>query len=417
MEKENRIPPSRRRPAGSDGPAPTALATQGKSASDDPAGGDAGSGQDEEGLAGDRPGAKHGGIGPAEAVPGPRAPQGQPAASSALPQRVRGMSDGPRPPAQVARPVLPPSFLERVRAAAEAEQRLEQRAQEEARQPTQPEPPAARPAEPRRPPRFVRSRDWKARSDKKDQVRGDQPGPGPQRGTAGDHPGPVREGPAHGGNGMSRGTGEPDQGGTRTASGTPGAGVNGAAEPGRPAALPRREKGVNHGLRPAAQVRPGTAVPPEPMTGDALTEPIPVIRVSPTGEPLPPAGMGGGIPGPDAPPSAAQAAGQPQARADAGQAPAAQAAAGTVAPGKATPERAPAAAKATAPEKTSAPEKAPARHAAAKKAAPGRAAAAKKAPAGPAAEQPSPGQAAAQQAAAQQAARPAGGRAGGGAAG
>jgi hypothetical protein len=125
MEKENGVPLPRRRPAGSDGPAPTALATQGESASDDPAGGDAGAGQDEEELAGGRPGAKRGGIAPAEAVPGPRVPQGRPAASSALPQRVRGMSDGPRPPAQVARPVLPPSFLERVRAAAEAEQRME----------------------------------------------------------------------------------------------------------------------------------------------------------------------------------------------------------------------------------------------------------------------------------------------------
>ena len=157
MEKENGVPLPRRRPAGSDGPAPTALATQGESASDDPAGGDTRVGQDEEELAGGRPAAKRGGIAPAEVVPGPRAPQGRPVASPALPQRVRGMSDGPRPPAQVARPVLPPSFLERVRAAAEAEQRLEQRAQEEARQQAEPEPPAARPAEPRRPSRFVRS--------------------------------------------------------------------------------------------------------------------------------------------------------------------------------------------------------------------------------------------------------------------
>src|ERR1700722_10397092 len=215
MEKENGIPPSRRRPAGSDGPAPTALATQGESAADDPAGGDTGDGRDEEELAGGRPGGKRDGKAQAEAGPGPRAPQGRPVASPALPQRVRGMSDGPRPPAQVARPVLPPSFLERVRAAAEAEQRLEQRAQEEARQPAEPEPPAARPAEPRRPPRFVRSRDWIARSgDKKERARGDQAGPGPQRGTAGDQLRPAREGLA--GNG------------------------NDAAEPGPTVVLPRR---------------------------------------------------------------------------------------------------------------------------------------------------------------------------------
>src|SRR6202034_2388601 len=54
MEKENGVPLPRRRPAGSDGPAPTALATQGESASDDPAGGDTGAGQDEEELGGGR---------------------------------------------------------------------------------------------------------------------------------------------------------------------------------------------------------------------------------------------------------------------------------------------------------------------------------------------------------------------------
>jgi hypothetical protein len=44
-----------------------------------------------------------------------------PGTSSSLPRRVRGTSDGPRPPAQVARPVLPPSLLERVRAAVQAD--------------------------------------------------------------------------------------------------------------------------------------------------------------------------------------------------------------------------------------------------------------------------------------------------------
>jgi hypothetical protein len=394
MEKENRIPPSRRRPGGSDGPAPTALATQGESASDDPAGGDAGSGQDEEGLAGGRPGAKQGGLGPAEAVPGPRAPQGQRVASSPLPQRVRGMSDGPRPPAQVARPVLPPSFLERVRAAAEAEQRLEQRAQDEARHPTEPEPPAARPAEPRRPPRFVRSRDWMARSgDKKERARGDQAGPGPQRGTAGDQLRPTREGLAGGG--------------------------NDAAEPGPAAALPRRTAGASPGPRPAAQARPDTPVAPEPRPADASTEPIPVIRVSLTGEPLPPADMGSGIPATDGPPAAvtAQAPSPRPAQATTAQAPAGQA------------QAAPAPAEQTRTEQTrteqtrteqarteqarteqarteQAPaEKAPARHAAAtKRAAAGHSAAAKRAAAGQAdAQRPSRQQAAAQQAAGRQA--------------
>ena len=56
---------------------------------------------------------------------------GQPApfeAPASLPRRLRGTGDRPRPPARVARPVLPESFLERVRAAAEAARREEEQA-------------------------------------------------------------------------------------------------------------------------------------------------------------------------------------------------------------------------------------------------------------------------------------------------
>ena len=56
---------------------------------------------------------------------------GQPApfeAPDSLPRRVRGVGDRPRPPARVARPVLPESFLERVRAAAEAARREDEQA-------------------------------------------------------------------------------------------------------------------------------------------------------------------------------------------------------------------------------------------------------------------------------------------------
>ena len=131
MEKENRIPLPRRRP-GSDGPAPTAITTSAQDASDDgPAASDARLGQEEEGRTGGGRAAGQGGMGSGEARPG-LAGAG---ASPGLPRRVRGMSDGPRPPAQVARPALPASFLERVRAAAEAEQRLEERAQEPAGSP------------------------------------------------------------------------------------------------------------------------------------------------------------------------------------------------------------------------------------------------------------------------------------------
>jgi len=367
MEKENGVPLPRRRPAGSDGPAPTALATQGESASDDPAGGDTGAGRDEEELAGGRPGAKRGGIAPAEAVPGPREPQGRPVASSALPQRVRGMSDGPRPPAQVARPVLPPSFLERVRAAAEAEQRLEQRAQEEARQPAEPEPPAARPPEPRRPPRFVRSRDWMARGgDKKERARGDQAGPGPQRGTAGDQLRPAREGPAGGG--------------------------NGAAEPGPTVVLPRRAVGDSPRPAPAAQARPDTAVPPAPVPADASTEPIPVIRVSPAGEPLPPADATPATDAAQAPSRRPAQAATDQAATD--QAPAAQGRPAPPLSGQPRTEQAPAG-RARSDQAPAGP--APARHAgAAKRAAAGHSRAAKKAAGQPEPQWPARREAAAQ---------------------
>ena len=119
MEKENRIPLPRRR-SGSDGQAPTALATSAQTASDDgAAGGDARPGQDEEGKTGNGPDAGRGGMGSAEARPGLGGAGERAGASSGLPRRVRGMSDGPRPPAQVARPALPASFLERVRAASD----------------------------------------------------------------------------------------------------------------------------------------------------------------------------------------------------------------------------------------------------------------------------------------------------------
>ena len=58
-------------------------------------------------------------------------PPGQPTpfeAPASLPRRLPGTGDRPRPPARVARPVLPESFLERVRAAAEAARREDEQA-------------------------------------------------------------------------------------------------------------------------------------------------------------------------------------------------------------------------------------------------------------------------------------------------
>ncbi len=97
MEKGSRVPPlSQRAPKVTEGS--TALAES------SPEGGQAGR----------------------DAVPEQRnAESASPEAPAALPQRVRGASDGPQPPERVARPVLPASFLERVRAAAQAEAQAE----------------------------------------------------------------------------------------------------------------------------------------------------------------------------------------------------------------------------------------------------------------------------------------------------
>ena len=65
---------------------------------------------------------------PGAEAPAPQAPvpdAASPVASNGLPRRVRGMSDGPQPPARVARPVLSQSLLERVRAAVQADAEAE----------------------------------------------------------------------------------------------------------------------------------------------------------------------------------------------------------------------------------------------------------------------------------------------------
>ena len=204
MEKEDCIPPSRRRAARSGRPGPTALATPDGSGSAGPADGDARPGQ-YEALTEGRPGERRDGMVPRTAAPGLAGTEAQPGEPPALPRRVRGMSDGPRPPVQVARPVLPPSFLERVRAAAEAEQLLEQHTQEQTEKPAEARPEAAmvRLPEPRRPPRFVRSRDWMTRNadknaDKKGQSRVDQTGPEERRRAPGDQPSSAGDGAADG---------------------------------------------------------------------------------------------------------------------------------------------------------------------------------------------------------------------------
>ena len=286
-------------------------------------------------------------MGSAEARPGLGGARDRAAVSSGLPQRVRGMSDGPRPPAQVARPTLPASFLERVRAAAEAEQRLEEQAQERASPPA--EPPAAAPGPPRRPARFVRSRDWMARNaDKKERGGGDQPGPGPQGGAAGDQFGTARPAMAPIDLWTARGVAKPDQAGTTPAASSvlgpdgASAGPAGAVGLSAPPELPRRKPRVSH-RRDPAQAGPVAAVSTAGHMGEASTEPIPVIRVSPTGEPQPPGGVDQGRPVPDGRPvtAAVQTPDQAAAPSPVGQAPVEQAPAGQAPVGQAPVEQSP----------------------------------------------------------------------------
>jgi hypothetical protein len=111
------------------------------------------------------------------------------------------------------------------------------------------------------------------------------------------------------------------------------------------------------------------SVPPAPVPADASTEPIPVIQVSPAGEPLPPAAMGSGIPATDATPAtdAVQAPSLLPAQATTDQAPATQARPAPPLSGQARTGQAPAGQARTGQAPA---EQAPARHAvAAKKAA------------------------------------------------
>ena len=324
-------------------------------------------------------------MGPRTAAPGLAGTEAQPGEPPALPRRVRGMSDGPRPPVQVARPVLPPSFLERVRAAAEAEQLLEQHTQEQTEKPAEARPEAAmvRLPEPRRPPRFVRSRDWMTRNadknaDKKGQSRVNQTGPEERRRAPGDQPSSA-------GDGAADGRREPPAAGS-------------------PPALPRRKVGESHGPRPPAHVRPPAGIrrapvdrPPAGRVADFSTEPIPVTGVSPDGERLRPEEAGPGFPSQDGPlvPAVAEAPGLPPDQAGAE-------------PSQAAIQSAPASVQAAAT-----PAEAIAAHAEAGQAPPqqaeGRSGAATETPAGlatpppqAAAGQDAAGQAAAQEAAAQE---------------
>jgi hypothetical protein len=139
------------------------------------------------------------------------------------------------------------------------------------------------------------------------------------------------------------------------------------------------------------------------MATDASTEPIPVIRMSPAGEPLPPAGMGSGIPATDGTvaATAAQVPSPPPAQATTDQAAAAQAQAAPPLSEQARTDQAPAGQARTdqAPAGQARTDQAPAGQAPARHAAAAKKAAAKKAAAG----QPEAQWAARQEAAAQEA--------------
>ncbi len=197
------------------------------------------------------------------------------------------------------------------------------------------EPPAdpatGQPAESRRPTRFVRSRDWMARNaDKKDRTGGDQPRPEAPDKAAGEQSVTARKARASSDLWATHEGPEPGQARTPAGPGVlgpdvAGAGTDGAAA-GSPPELPRRKPRVSH-RRDPGQAKPVAAADAGRLTAEPLTEPIPVIRLSPTGEPLPPDGVDQGIPAPDGMPvtAAVQAPDQAAASSPIQQAPVQQA--------------------------------------------------------------------------------------------
>ena len=140
-------------------------------------------------------------------------------------------------------------------------------------------------------------------ADKKDRAGGDQPRPEAPGKAAGDQSGTARQAGASSDLWTAHGGAEPGEARTPAGPGVlgtdgAGAGTDGAAEPGSPPELPRRKPRVSH-RRDPGQGKPVGAANAGRLTAEPSTEPIPVIRVSPTGEPLPPDGVDQEIPAPD----------------------------------------------------------------------------------------------------------------------
>lgn len=234
-------------------------------------------------------------------------------APASLPHRVRGAGDGPRPPAHVARPKLPESFLERVRAAAAAE------AAKRDEEPASPDTPGNRAVAAPGPAGGLPSRGAPAAGAlfRKAPAAG-APSHEAAAGGAQSHEAPAagaqsHEAPAAGppsampSTGLPqrvRGAGDAPQPPARIArprlpesllervraameanaaaetDADPGAEAQNHRHESLPIPLPRRDPGDGGGPQPPAQAAQPVARPEPRTPGDAVTEPIPVISVA-----------------------------------------------------------------------------------------------------------------------------------------
>jgi len=197
---------------------------------------------------------------------------------ASLPQRVRGGSDGPHPPARVTRRVLPDSFVERVRAAAQAEAA---KSEEE-------------PASPDRPAHAASAFTWQAAGDASREAPADEaPSPAAPTGSpaglpqrvrgAGDGPRPPARvaRPKLPESLLERVRAAMEANAAAEAEAGTGTETQDRRPEAAPIPLPRRDPGNSGGPRPPVQ-----AAQPEPVTpGDAVTEPIPVVSIAPASTP------------------------------------------------------------------------------------------------------------------------------------
>jgi hypothetical protein len=212
-------------------------------------------------------------------------------APASLPRRVRGTGDGPRPPARVARPVLPESFLERVRAAAEAAKRDEDLASSD--RPANGAPTSAGPVAGA--PSLAAPA---AETTPREAPAGEAPPPQPSTGLpqrvrgAGDSPRPPARvaRPQLPEALLERVRAAMEANAAAEADAGTGAEAQNHRHESAPIPLPRRDPGNSGGPQPPAKVARPVAGPERVTPRDAVTEPIPVISVgtgSATTDPAP----------------------------------------------------------------------------------------------------------------------------------